>query len=345
VLPAVAEVFSRGRFILGPEVAAFEKEVATHLGAAHAVGCASGTDALVLALRALGVGPGDEVIVPAYTFAATAGAVVLAGATPVFADVEADTFALDPLSVRELLGPRTRAVVVVHLFGQCARLGPLRDLCAQAGLFLIEDAAQAFGARWQGAAAGTLGEAAAFSFHPTKNLPAPGDGGMVTTMNADVAQRLGTLRAHGAREPHVHETIGTNSRLDELHAAVLRIKLRRLERWNDKRRETAARYRAAMSMTGGNAIAPVEVPGAHHVYNNFTIRTPARSDLTARLDAAGIGWAVYYRRPLHLQQAFAQWARGPLPRAERIAAEALSLPVHPWLTPDEVERVAEALAA
>ena len=348
VVAAATSVLERARFILGPEVAAFEAEIGEVLGGVHAVGCANGTDALVLALRALDVGPGDEVIVPAFTFAATAEAVVLAGATPVFADIEPDTFAIDPRSAAALVGPKTRVILPVHLFGQCARMEPLIELGERASLRIIEDAAQAIGARWRGKAAGALGRVAGFSFYPTKNLGAPGDGGMVTTTDARVAERVRVLRAHGSRQAHLHETIGCNSRLDEIHAAVLRVKLPLLDGWNDRRRATAARYRAAIAESASSSnglVAPVEIEGAHHVYHHFTVRTPRRSELQARLAAEGIGCAVYYPRALHEQPAYSRWARGRLPEAERAAAEVLALPVHPWLTEDEIETVAATLAA
>jgi dTDP-4-amino-4,6-dideoxygalactose transaminase len=342
ILPVATAVFDAARFVLGPELAAFEAEVGAYLGGVHAVGCASGTDALVLALRALEIGAGDEVIVPAFTFGATAEAVVLAGATPVFADIEPDTFAIDPRSAATLVGPRTRAILPVHLFGQCARLEPLWELAEHASLRMVEDAAQAIGARWLGRAAGSLGHVAGFSFFPTKNLGAPGDGGLVTTPDPRLAERLRALRAHGSHAPHRHDSIGCNSRLDEIHAAILRVKLPRLEGWNDRRRATAARYRAAIG--GDRIIAPVEIEGAHHTYQQFTVRTPRRVELMARLDAAQIDYAVYYPRPLHRSPAFARWKRGPLPEAERAAAEVLSIPVHPWLVDEEVERVVAVLA-
>jgi dTDP-4-amino-4,6-dideoxygalactose transaminase len=342
VLPAVAAVFDSGRFILGPEVAALETQLADHVGGAHVVGCGSGTDALVLALRALDIGPGDEVIVPAFTFAATAEAVALVGATPVFADIEPDTYAIDPRSVAALVGPRTRAILPVHLFGLCARMEPLRAIAEPAGLRIVEDAAQAIGALWRGTPAGALGHIAAFSFYPTKNLGAPGDAGMVTTTDARLAERLRILRAHGSSGGYAHQAIGLNSRLDAVQAAVLRVKLPHLGAWNDKRRATAARYRAAIR---SDITAPIEIDGAYHIYHHYTVRTPRRAELVARLEAAGIGSAVYYPRALHEQPAYARWARGKLPEAERAAREALSVPVHPWLTGDEIERVAAALAA
>ena len=342
MLSAVGRVLDSGHFILGPEVAACEEEIGAFLDGAHAVGCASGTDALVLALRALEVGAGAEVIVPAFTFAATAEAVVLAGATPVFADIEPDTFLIDPASVAALIGPRTRAIVPVHLFGQCARMEPLRDLADRSSLYVIEDAAQAIGARWRGRAVGTLGHAAAFSFFPTKNLGVPGDGGLVTTTDPIVAARLRRLRSHGRTDRDVYETIGLNSRLDEIHAAILRVKLPHLDAWNERRRRTAARYRAAIRSPA--LTVPREIDDAHHVYNQFTVRAARRDELRSHLDALGVGSAVYYPTPVHAQPAYASWARGVMPAAERAATEVLSLPVHPWLTDEEIERVADALA-
>jgi dTDP-4-amino-4,6-dideoxygalactose transaminase len=343
LLGAAAAVFDLGKFILGPEVSSFESEAGSFLDGVHAVGCANGTDALVLALRALEIGAGDEVIVPAFTFAATAEAVVLAGATPVFADIEPDTFTIDPAAVEALVGPRTRAIIAVHLFGHCAPMEPLVALAERARLRLVEDAAQAFGARWRGRAAGALGHVAAFSFFPTKNLGAPGDGGLVTTSDARLAERVRALRVHGARSAHVHESIGCNSRLDELHAAILRVKLPRVEAWNERRRAIAARYRSALAALP-DPTAPVEREGARHVYHQFTVRTKRRQELMSRLEQAGVEHAVYYSRPVGEQPAYARWARGALPQAARASREVLSLPVHPWLTDAEVERIAAALA-
>ena len=336
---AVGKVFRQSQFILGPEVTAFENDFAAYLGGAHVIGCGSGTDALQLAFRALDIGVGDEVIVPAFTFAATAEAVVLTGATPVFADIEADTFAIDPRSAASLIGRRTRAIVVAHLFGQCGRMGPLLDLAARSSLHLVEDAAQAAGARWGDRAAGTLGGVAAFSFYPTKNLGGAGDGGAVTTPDAALAERLRMLRTHGLRGD-CHEAIGLNSRLDEIQAAVLRVKLPHLDGWNDRRRANADRYRKAI--TAGLA-APIELAGGHHVYHQFVVRTRQRDALIARLDAAGIGCAIYYPRALHEHPAYRRWAHGRLPEAEAAATEVVSIPVHQWLGDEEVDRIAAAL--
>lgn len=338
---AVGEVFRQSRFILGPEVAAFENELGAYLGGARVIACGSGTDALQLALRALDIGAGDEVIVPAFTFAATAEAVVLAGATPVFADIEADTFAIDPRSVASLIGRRTRAIVAVHLFGQCGRMGPLLDLAAKSSLHVVEDAAQAAGARWGDRAAGTIGNVAAFSFYPTKNLGGAGDGGAVTTLDAELAERLRLLRTHGLLGER-HEAIGLNSRLDELQAAVLRVKLPYLDSWNDRRRANANRYREAI---GDGLAAPAELAGGRHVYHQFVVRTRQRGALIARLDAAGIGCVVYYPRALHEQPAYKRWAQGRLPEAEAAAAEVVSVPVHQWLEDGEVERIVAALGS
>ncbi|HTA17933.1 MAG TPA: DegT/DnrJ/EryC1/StrS family aminotransferase [Polyangia bacterium] len=339
---AALRVLDGGQFILGAEVMAFEREIGATVDGAYAVGCASGTDALVLALRAFEIGAGDEVIVPSFTFVATAEAVVLAGATPVFADIDPETFLIDPVSVAGLIGPRTRAIVPVHLFGQCARMEPLHELADRASLYVIEDAAQAIGARWQGRAAGALGHAAAFSFFPTKNLGAPGDGGLVTTTDPAVATRLRKLRSHGRTDRDTYETIGLNSPLDEIHAAILRVKLPHLDAWNERRRLAASRYRAAI---GSPALAaPRESEDTRHVYNQFTVRAARRDELRSHLDALGIGSAIYYPTPIHAQPAYASWARDALPVTDRAATEVLSVPVHPWLTDEEIERVADALA-
>ena len=340
---AVNRVLEGGRFILGPEVAAFEAEVGAALDGAHAVGCGNGTDALVLALRALEIGPGDEVIVPGFTFAATAEAVALVGATPVFADIEADTFAIDARSAAALVGPRTRAIIPVHLFGHCVPMEPIRELAERSALRVVEDAAQAIGARCRGRAAGTLGHVAAFSFFPTKNLGAPGDGGLVTTSDAHLAERV--RAAARARQPR-----RARARHDRLQQPTRRDPGRRVARQAAVAGELerqAARDGGAVPRgpRGRRVVAPVDRARAHHIYHQFTVRTPRRDELVARLAAAGVESAVYYPRPLPEQPAYRRWARGPLPEASRASREVLSLPVHPWLRQDEVERVAGVLAA
>ena len=341
---AVLSVLAGGRYILGPEVTQLERELEKYIGCEHAIGCANGTDALILALRALDIGPGDEVIVPSFTFAATAEAVALVGATPVFADIDLSTFHLDVASAASLVTPRTKAVLPVHLFGACVPSAPLSAFAKKHALAIVEDAAQAIGADWAGTRAGALGTIAAFSFYPTKNLGAPGDGGLVTTSDPKLAERVRLIRAHGASRAYEHERLGMNSRLDEIHAAVLRVKLPHLDAWNGTRRRHAAVLRDALK--GARATAPVELSGGTHIYHHFTIRVPDRERAIQQLDARGVGYAIYYPRALHEQPAFSAFGRGAgsLPNAERAAREVLSVPVGPWLTGSEVERVAEALA-
>ncbi len=341
---AVKRVFASGRFILGPEVAALEAELASYLGARHVVACANGTDALVLSLRAAGIGAGDEVIVPAFTFAATAEAVVLVGATPVFADIVRETFLIDPAEVEARLTQRTRAIIPVHLFGSCVDCDALRSIVAGRDVAIVEDAAQAIGAGDGKKRAGAMGDLAGCSFYPTKNLGAPGDGGMVSTSDDALAERLRLLRAHGSRQGYVHEVVGMNSRLDEIQAAVLRLKLPRLDAWNEERRRNAALYREAGKDSG--LALPADPPRGRHVYHHFTLRTGDRDRFLQHLATHGVGHGIYYALPLHRQKAFAPWVRGDLalPESERAAAEVVSIPVHPWLSEEEKGRVAEALS-
>ncbi len=328
----IAEVIGSGRFILGPNVDAFEREVAAYLRAGEAVGVANGTDALVLVLEALGVGPGDEVICPAFTFYATAEAIARRGATPVFCEIERDTLNLDPADVAARVTGRTRAIVAVHLFGRPA---PLAEL--PAGVPVIEDAAQAFGATLGGRRAGTAGVAGTFSFFPTKNLPALGDGGLVATGDPELARRVRLLRLHGSRDKRVFEAVGYNSRLDELQAAALRVLLPRVDTWNAARREAAARY----AELGLGELC--ELPGNEdgHVYHMYVVRTPERDRLAAALAAEGIGCAAYYGTPLHLQPVFASlgYRDGSLPVTEQAGRENLALPLYPGITAEQQERV------
>lgn len=325
----LAEVVEAGVFILGPNVRAFEQEAAAHLGVPHAVGVANGTDALVLALQALGVGPGDEVICPAFTFYATAEAIARVGATPVFCDIDPATLNLDPQDAAARVTARTRAIVPVHLFGRPARLAELAEL----GLPVVEDAAQAFGA--PGVA--RTGIASTFSFFPTKNLFCLGDGGLVAIRDGELAERVRMLRFHGSRDKVTFELVGANSRLDEIQAAVLRLFLTRIDEWNAKRRQAAARY-AELGL-GEVCELPADEPG--HVYHMYVVRTPERERVAAALAAAGIGHASYYTTPLHLQPAlrFLGYEEGSLPETERAARENLALPLWAGIEAATQERV------
>lgn len=346
---AIAEVVRSQRFVLGPVVERFEAEIAALLGVRHAIGCASGTDALLLALRALDLEPGDEVIVPAFTFFATAGAVWNAGLRPVFADIDPETFNLTASTASAVLTPRTRAVIAVHLFGQMADMTSLREFAGRHGLALIEDAAQAIGARQriggQWRHAGTVGTAGCFSFFPTKNLGAFGDAGMVTTDDDVLAERIRKLRVHGGRQMYHHELVGTNSRLDALQAAVLSAKLPHLARWTERRRANAAAYAERLAGVPGIRV-PVVRPGNEHVFNQYTLRVDRRDELKAHLDRQGIGNAIYYPVPLHLQPCFAPLGYGPgdFPVSERAAREVLSIPVYPELTAAQLDEVAGRIA-
>jgi len=335
-------VMDSQQFILGPEVEALEREVAEYCRCRHAVGVSSGTDALLVALMALGVRSGDEVITSAYSFFATAGTIARLGATPVFVDIDRETFNIDPAAIESKITARTRAILPVHLFGQMADMDALLRIAARHKLPVIEDAAQAIGAEAGGERAGGLGEAGCLSFYPTKNLGGAGDGGMVTTNNADLADRLKTLRDHGFRKRYDAEVLGGNFRLDAIQAAVLRVKLRHLDRWTEARQRNAAEYRNSMPPGIG---LPVERPG-RHVYNQFVIRHPRRDALMKHLKEQKIGCEVYYPVPLHLQKCFAALGHRPgdFPVSEQAAAETLALPIYPELTPEAIRRVAQAIA-
>ena len=347
---AIRRVVESQRFILGEEVEALEREIAALAGVPHAIGVASGTDALLLALRVAGVGPGDDVIVPSFTFFATAGAVVNAGARPVFADVEPDGFNLDASTVEAALTPATRAVIPVHLFGQCAGMEEISALAARRDLVVIEDAAQAIGARLGDRQAGSMGRLGCYSFFPTKNLGGFGDGGMITTVEDGLALRLRRLRVHGQSGRYVHDEVGYNSRLDALQAAVLRAKLPYLGSWTEARRRNAAYYRerfAALGLSGEALVPPVELPGRRHVYNQFVIRAQGRDALKEHLGARGIGTAIYYPKPLHRQECFEGKSAGAedLGVCERAAGEVLALPIYPELVESQLEEVVEAVAS
>lgn len=341
---AVGAVLASGHFILGPQVQALEREVAAYLGVKHAVAVASGTDALHLALRAAGVQRGDEVITSAFTFIATAEAISYLGARPVFVDIDPRTFNLDPQGVEAAVTERTRAILPVHLYGQAADMGPILAVARRWGLKVIEDCAQSFGADYQGRKTGALGDAGCFSFYPSKNLGAYGDGGMVVTDDEALAERVRVLRDHGSRERYHHSVVGYNSRLDELQAAILRVKLQRIDALNARRREAAARYTARFS--GSPIVPPAEAGHGRHVYHQYTVRCARRDAVRDALTQAGIASAIYYPIPLHRQEVYqADYRDLSLPRTEAAAREVLSLPMHPYLTPQQVDRVCATVLA
>jgi dTDP-4-amino-4,6-dideoxygalactose transaminase len=349
LLAAVTRVIDSGRFLFGPDVAALEQSIARLCGAEHAIACASGSDAILLALMALDIGDGDEVIVPSFTFFATASAVWRLGARPVFVDIDPHTFNLDPNRLEDAVTPLTRAIIPVHLFGQCADMDAIGVIAQQHGLHIIEDAAQAIGARFRSWPAGSMSAVGCLSFYPTKNLGGFGDGGMLTTHDAALAERLRLFAAHGMNPRYYHQVVGINSRLDSIQAAVLNVKLAKLAEWTDKRAENARRYGELLKAAGleSHLVLPPTDPRCHHVWNQYTIRVPGRRDaVKAQLAAAGVGSEVYFPVPLHLQKCFQSLGDGPgsLPHTERAAREVLSLPVFPELTAVEQETVVARLA-
>ena len=347
---AIERVLDSQYFILGSEVKAFEDRAARYCGVRHAVGCASGSDALLLALLALEIGPGDEVITVPFTFFATAGAIVHAGAKPVFVDIEPGTFNMDAAQLAQVLDrhPKARAILPVHLYGACADMDAIRDVARARGIAVIEDAAQAIGSEYKGRRAGGLGELGCFSFFPSKNLGAFGDGGMVTTNDDRLAERLRALRVHGSQTKYIYEWVGLNSRLDALQAAVLRVKIEYLDGWTEGRQRNAAHYTQRFKELGAPVILPQ--PAAYqtrHIYNQYTLLCPRRDELRQALAAQGIGTEVYYPLPLHLQKCFADlgYKTGDFPVSERCAEEALSLPIYPELTVEDLDTVADDVAA
>jgi dTDP-4-amino-4,6-dideoxygalactose transaminase len=345
---ALDRVFASQQWILGPEGEALEREIAQLCGSPFGVGVASGTDALTLALHASGVGPGDDVIVPAFTFIATASAVSALGARPVFAEIEPNTFALDPARIEERLTPRTRAIIAVHLFGLAADMDPILELGARRGIAVIEDNAQSLGATYRGRAAGSMGAFGCLSFYPSKNLGAYGDAGMILAASAAAAERLRGLRNHGETSRYVSAERGWNSRLDEIQAAVLRVKLRHFAHWTAARQAVARTYDAALSGLPGIR-TPQGRAGFEHVYSVYTIRveegTAPRDRVKQHLAEHGIASVVYYPVPLHLQPLYAaaKLERGALPQSERAADEVLSLPIYPGLTEAQIARVVRAV--
>src|SRR5579864_1154665 len=347
IMSAVTRVLESQHFILGLEVSAFEQEAASYLGCKYAVGCASGSDALMLALMALGIGQGDEVITVPFTFVATAGSIARLGVTPVFVDID-DTYNIDPAALEAAITPKTKAIMPVHLFGLAADMNPILEIARRHGLPVIEDAAQAIGAEYKGKKVGNFGVMSCFSFFPSKNLGGAGDGGLITTDDVQLAQRLKLLRAHGSRSKYEYEILGVNSRLDAIQAAILRVKLAYLNEWTEARRRNAGRYRELMSQFGlGRRIGtPLEPAGYKHVYNQFTIRTKQRDDLREFLRSNGIPTEIYYPFPLHLQPAFAGlgYKPGSMPTSEAASVEVLSLPIFPELSSEHQESVMSSIS-
>ncbi len=364
ILAAIEQVCDSQQLILGPHVASFEAAAAAAAAVPHGIGCASGTDALWLAMAAAGIGPGDAVLTSPFSFFATVSAILRCGAHPVLADIDPLTFNLSPAAAERAIqnhagqATRLRAIMPVHLYGQCADMDAFRDLKARHDLLLFEDAAQAFGASWQGTPAGALGDAAAFSFYPTKNLSAMGDAGLVTTASAEIDERCRMLRAHGMRRRYFHDEVGWNSRLDSLQAAILEVKLKHLPQWNRQRRALATRYDQLLEAAGlvfapgadtpppaNRVILPFTDPRATHVFHQYVIRAPRREELRQHLGSRGIASEVYYPVPLHLQTALAGlgYQAGDFPNSEAAAREVLALPIFPELRDDEQQTVVNAI--
>lgn len=346
VLRNVHDVFASQQFILGPVVEAFEKECAAYIGAPYALGVSSGTDALLLALMAIGVGPGDEVITTPYTFFATAGSIARLGARPVFVDIEPDTFNINAALIERAITPRTKAIIPVHLFGQCADMDAVLAVAAPRKIAVIEDAAQAIGARYKGRAAGTMGTIGCFSFFPSKNLGGAGDGGLVTTADPHLYQRMKILRVHGMEPKYYHHFIGGNFRLDALQAAVLRAKLPHLNSWHEARRRNAQFYDHAFAACP-EVVTPKVKADRYMIYNQYVVRVPRRDAVLAAMKAAQIGVEIYYPVALHQQPCFQylNYPAGSFPEAERAASETLALPIYPELSQTQLQYVADTLIA
>jgi dTDP-4-amino-4,6-dideoxygalactose transaminase len=340
---AYHKVMDKGAFVLGEEVARLEEEIAALCGVAHGVGVNSGTDALLISMLALGFGPGDEVITTPFTFFATAETISHTGATPVFVDIDPATFNISPAAIEAAVTPRTKGIVPVHLYGQMADMDPIMETARKHGLAVVEDAAQVIGGAYKGRPAGSIGNASGFSFYPTKNLGGCGDGGMIVTDDADVAAQARVIRAHGTRVTYHYERLGYCSRLDELQAAFLRVKLRHLADWNNTRRAHAALYNERLA--GADLVTPSEAAGVRHVYHQYTIRSGRRDDLKTHLAAGGVDSNIYYPLALHQQEVYEHlgYRPGSLPHAEAAAREVLSLPIHPDLSPEGIAYTAERI--
>ena len=347
ILAAMTRVCDSQRFIMGPEIAALERELAAQLGIPHAIAVSSGTDALLLALMALGINAGDEVVTTTFSFFATAGAIVRAGARPVLVDIDPVTFNIDPVQAAAAITPRTKAIMPVHLFGLSADMDPIMAAAARAGIPVVEDAAQAIGSTYKSRPVGGIGAFGCFSFFPSKNLGAFGDAGLLTTTDAALADRARLLRTHGMQPKYYHHLVGANFRMDALQAAVLRVKAPHLAGWTEGRRTNAARYRQLFRDAGLEAsiTTPAEPPDRTHIFNQFVIRTPHRDALKRHLDQAGIGNEIYYPVPFHLQPCFADlgYRRGAFPHAERAADESLALPIYAEMTESQQDEVVAAI--
>jgi len=341
---AVHAVLDHGKFILGPEVKELEEKIAAFIGSEHAVGVASGSDALVLALRACGVGPGDEVVTTTFSFFASAGSVTRVGGKPVFVDIDPETYNLDPQQLSAAVTDRTKAIMPVHLFGQTADMDPINEIARAGKIKVIEDAAQALSAEYKGRKAGTLGDLACFSFFPSKNLGCAGDGGMITTGGQELAEMLRVLRVHGSKPKYYYKITGYNSRLDSLQAAILLAKFPHLEKWSDARRKHADIYDRELAGVGDLEL-PKRLPECRHIFNQYTIATGRRDDLMAHLKDKQVGHAIYYPVPLHLQECYADLGHreGDLPHSEKRAKQVLSIPVYPYLTESEQSYIIESI--
>jgi len=349
LLAAITRVCDSQRFILGPETEALERELAALVGVPSAIGVSSGTDALLVAMMAFGIGAGDEVITPTYSFFATAGCVVRIGATPVLVDIDPVTYNLDSKAVAAAITPRTKAIIPVHLYGQCADMDEIMAIATKAGVAVIEDACQSIGATYKGTQAGAIGTTGCFSFFPSKNLGAFGDGGLVTATDEALGKRIKLLRGHGAERRYYHQQVGGNFRLDELQSAVLRVKLPHLDAWTKGRQVNAARYRALFTARGLDTIEGVVLPtersDRNHIYNQFVVRLPKRDVVKAHLQASGIGCEVYYPVPFHLQECFQNlgYKQGAFPEAEAAANTSLALPIYGELTEAQQAEVVDAI--
>jgi dTDP-4-amino-4,6-dideoxygalactose transaminase len=342
---AMEKVLENGQYILGPEEKALEKEIAEYLGVEYAIGVANGTDALVLALRALNIGLGDEVITTPFTFFATAEAISHVGAVPVFADVDPDTYNINPDLIEEKITERTKAVIPVHIFGQPCDMDRIIEIAKKHNLYVIEDACQAMGAEYKGQKVGTFGDAACFSFFPTKNLGGYGDGGMVITNNSNIAEKVDMLRKHGSKKKYYNEEIGYNSRLDELQAAILRVKLRYHDKWNKMRISAANKYDSLLSDLSDVIKTPYKIKEAKHIYHLYCIQCENREIIMQKLEERGIATGIYYPVPLHLQKAYTNlgYKQGDLPVAEDLCKKIFAIPMFPEISDDEINYVSDTL--